>query len=156
MMTDTTLGFSELKQWLRHRHPMIYIDRVLDHRPGETMRTLLSVSGTMDVIAGHFPERAVFPGSHLTQAFAQSGIIFYQLSTSKLADDEMTLIGSMHSRFVKVVVPGDQVVFNLKCDRLYDRSFHFSGRATVDGTLVAAFRTSLARVRVDELGRQLW
>ncbi|MGW7595808.1 3-hydroxyacyl-ACP dehydratase FabZ family protein, partial [Streptomyces rubiginosohelvolus] len=78
-----TMGFTELKSWLRHRHPMVYLDRILDYEPGVRLRSSLSVSGTMDVIAGHFPDRAVFPASHLTQAFAQSGIILYQLSTSR-------------------------------------------------------------------------
>lgn len=154
--TDTSLGFTELKQWLRHRHPMIYIDRVLDYRAGSHLRSLMSVSGTMDSIAGHFPERAVFPGSHLMQAFAQSGIILYQLSTSPLADDELTLIGSSQSRFMRIVVPGDQVVFDVRCDRLYGTSFHFSCRASVDQRPVAAFRGSLVRTKVAELGRQLW
>lgn len=153
---DTSMGFTEIKQWLRHRHPMIYIDRVLDYEPGVRFRSMMAVSGTMDAIAGHFPERAIFPGSHLLQAFAQSGIIFYQLSTSKLDDDELTLIGSAQSRFMKPVVPGDTVIFDLKCDKLYGRSFHFSCRATVDGVLVAAFRGSLVRTKVADLGRQLW
>jgi 3-hydroxyacyl-[acyl-carrier-protein] dehydratase len=158
-MTDTTtrtIGFSELKDWLRHRHPMIYIDRVVDYTPGESLCSLMSVSGTMDAIAGHFPERAIFPGSHLMQAFAQSAIILYQLSTTKLADDELTLIGSVRSRFMKVVVPGDQVLFNLTVDRLYGPSCHFSCRATVDGAAVGAFRGSLVRTKVAELGRPLW
>jgi 3-hydroxyacyl-[acyl-carrier-protein] dehydratase len=154
--TDTTLGFTEIKRWLRHRHPMIYIDRVLDYEPGRFLRSVTMVSGTMDAIAGHFPERAIFPGSHLMQAFAQSGIILYQLSTSPLEDDELTLIGSSQSRFMKIVVPGDQVIYDLRVDRLHAASFHFSCRATVEGTPVAAFRGSLVRTKVSELGRQLW
>jgi len=153
---DTALGFSDIKNWLRHRHPMIYIDRILDHEPGVYLRSLMCVSGTMDVIAGHFPQRAIFPGSHLLQAFAQSGIILYQLSTSPLEDDELTLIGSAQSRFMKVVVPGDRVVFDVRSDRLYGSSFHFSCRATVEGVPVAAFRGSLVRTKVAELGRPLW
>ncbi|MEV4846353.1 hypothetical protein AB0K20_24420 [Micromonospora matsumotoense] len=154
--TDTSIGFTELKQWLRHRHPMIYIDRVVEHHPGEYLRSLMSVSGTMEAIAGHFPERAVFPGSHLMQAFAQSGIILYQLSTTPLLDNELTLIGSVRSRFMHVVVPGDQVLFDLRVERLYRSSFHFSCKATVDAKPVAAFRGSLVRTKVEELGRQLW
>lgn len=154
--TDTALGFTEIKQWLRHRHPMIYIDRVLEHQPGEYLRSMLAVSGTMDTIAGHFPERAIFPGSHLIQAFAQSGIILYQMSTSVLADDELTLIGSVHSRFTKIVVVGDQVIFDVRSDRIVGNTFHFSCRATVAGRPVAAFRGSLIRVTVEQLGRQLW
>ena len=110
----------------------------------------------MDAIAGHFPERAIYPASHLQQAFAQAGIVLYQMSTSMLADDEMTLIGSMQSRFTKIIVPGDQIVFDVRCDRLLDRTFHFSGSATVEGKRVAALRASLVRVKVEELGRQLW
>ncbi|WP_131740836.1 3-hydroxyacyl-ACP dehydratase FabZ family protein [Actinomadura roseirufa] len=153
---DGVLGFTEIKRWLRHRHPMIYIDRVLDHRPGEYLRSTLAVSGTMDSIAGHFPERAIFPGSHLIQAFAQSGIILYQMSTSLLGDDELTLIGSVHSKFHKIVVVGDQVVFDVRSDRITPTTFHFSCRATVEDRPVAAFRGSLVRVKVEQLGRQLW
>ncbi|MGV9306212.1 3-hydroxyacyl-ACP dehydratase FabZ family protein [Nonomuraea sp. NPDC004354] len=154
--TPSTLGFTEIKQWLRHRHPMIYIDRVLDYQPGRRLRSLTLVSGTMDVISGHFPERAIYPGSHLIQAFAQSGIILYQMSTSMLEDDELSLIGSIQCRFTKIVVPGDRIVFDVNSDRLIENTFHFSGRATVEGRSVAAFRASLIRVKVDELGRQLW
>ncbi|SEH02923.1 3-hydroxyacyl-[acyl-carrier-protein] dehydratase [Nonomuraea solani] len=155
-MGESTLGFSEIKQWLRHRHPMIYIDRVLDYVPGESLRSMLAVSGTMDAIAGHFPERAIYPGSHLIQAIAQSGIILYQLSTSKLADDEITLIGSVQARFQRIVVVGDQVIFNVRADRLTGDTFHFSCRATVDGEPAAAFRGSLVKVTVEQLGRRLW
>ncbi|HDR6315061.1 beta-hydroxyacyl-ACP dehydratase [Bacillus cereus] len=153
-----TIGFTELKKWLRHRHPMIYIDRVLDYEPSEYFQCMMSVSGTMDCIAGHFPERAIFPGTHLTQCFAQAGIVFYQLSTSPLEEDELTLIGSVKARFLKVIVPGDQVIFNLKCEGIQDNNntFIFSCRATVDGKPVAAFKGTLVRTKIDTLGEQLW
>nr|WP_275938398.1 hypothetical protein [Pectobacterium brasiliense] len=56
------MGFTELKGWLRHRHPMVYLDRVLDYEPGKYIKTLMAVSGQTDAIAGHFPERAIFSG----------------------------------------------------------------------------------------------
>lgn len=156
VVTDTSIGFTEIKKWLRHRHPMIYVDRIVAHQPGVFLRSLMAVSGGSDVVAGHFPERAIYPGSHLLQAFAQSGIILYLMSTSPLADDEMTLIGSAQSRFTKPVVPGDQVIFDVRCDRLHGSSFHFSARATVEGAGVGAFRGSLVRTKVESLGPQLW
>ncbi|MFD5568859.1 3-hydroxyacyl-ACP dehydratase FabZ family protein [Streptomyces cadmiisoli] len=152
-----TMGFTEIKNWLRHRHPMLYLDRVLDYEPGVRLVSRLSVSGQIDAIAGHFPERAVFPASHLSQAFAQSGIILFQLSTSPLADDELTLVGSMNSRFFHVVAPGDTVTFTVTADRLVDgTTFFFSGRAVVDGKTVGAFRSSLVRRKADALGHQWW
>ena len=156
MTEDRQLGFTEIKQWLRHRHPMVYLDRIVDHEPGQHLRAMVLVSGTMDAISGHFPERAIYPGSHLMQAFAQCGIILYQMSTSPLGDDEITLIGSSHSRFLKIIVPGDQVMLDVRADKLIHNTFHFSCRATVERRPVAAFRGSLVRTTVASLGRQLW
>ncbi|ADO70562.1 3-hydroxyacyl-ACP dehydratase FabZ family protein [Stigmatella aurantiaca] len=150
------LGFTALRQWLRHRHPMIYLDRIVDHEPGKFLDALISVSGNLDFIAGHFPERAIYPGSHLIQAFAQSGIILYQMSTSMLAEDELTLIGSVEARFLKVVVPGDQILLRVQAGRLASGLFHFTGKALVGSNRVAAFRASLVRSKISELGAPLW
>ncbi|WP_430788866.1 3-hydroxyacyl-ACP dehydratase FabZ family protein [Actinoplanes sp. G11-F43] len=154
--TARTMGFTEIKSWLRHRHPMLYLDRVLDYQPGEFLTSRLSVSGAQDAIAGHFPERAIYPASHLTQAWAQSGIILFQLSTSRLADDEITLVGTVHSRFTKIVVPGDQVTFHTRCDRILGNTFFFSAKVTVDDTVVARFRGNLIRIKAADLGDPLW
>jgi len=153
---DRMMGFSELKKYLRHGHPMIYIDRITDYEPGVYLKSLLSVSGNLDAIAGHFPERGIYPGSHLMQAYAQSGIILYLLSSGPLVDDELTLIGSVKARFTKPVVPGDQVLFDVRADRLRGNLFFFSCQATVDGKSVAAFRGTLTRTKIEALGRQLW
>lgn len=150
------MGFTEIKTWLRHRHPMLYLDRVLDYQPGEFLTARLCVSGAQDAIAGHFPERAIYPASHLTQAWAQTGIILYQLSTSKLAEDEITLVGSVRSRFTKIVVPGDQVTFATRAEKILGNTFFFGCTATVDGTVVAKFRGTLIRVKAADLGNPLW
>lgn len=151
-----TIGFTELKTWLRHRHPMIYLDRVLDYEPGQYLSSLMLVSGQIDAVAGHFPERAVYPASHVLQAVSQSAIILYQLSTSQLADDELTLVGSVKARFTQVIVPGDQVVFDTTAERCEDRTFWFSCRANVGGSGVATVRGTLVRRQIAELGNQLW
>src|SRR5205823_2926209 len=103
-------------------------------------------------VAGHFPDRAIYPGSNLIQAFAQTGIVLFQMSTSKLSDDELTLVGSIEARFTKLVVPGDTVVFRTHVDRIIGNVFHFSGDARVEPNRVAAFRASLIRVRAEQLG----
>jgi 3-hydroxyacyl-[acyl-carrier-protein] dehydratase len=151
-----SMGFTEIKRWLRHRHPMLYLDRVLDHEPGVRLVSSLAVSAQMDAIAGHFPERAVFPASHLSQAFAQSGIILFQLSTSRLGDDELTLVGAMNSRYFRVVAPGDTVTITVSADRFVGDTFFFSGRATVGSATVAAFRSNLVRRQTADMGEQWW
>ncbi|MFC0708232.1 3-hydroxyacyl-ACP dehydratase FabZ family protein [Azorhizophilus paspali] len=150
------MGFTELKTWLRHRHPMVYLDRVLDYEPGVQIKTLMAVSGQTDALAGHFPERAIYPASHLIQAISQSAIILFQLSTSRLADDEVTLVGSIKSRFTRPVVPGDLVIFQLDCESLRPDFFTFSCRATVDDHSVGMLKGSLVRKALADLGEHLW
>jgi 3-hydroxyacyl-[acyl-carrier-protein] dehydratase len=135
---------------------VLYLDRVLDYEAGVRLVSRLTVSAQTDAIAGHFPERAIYPASHLSQAFAQSGIILFQLSTSRLADDELTLVGAMNSRFFRIVTPGDTVTITVSVDRQLDNTFFFSGRAVVESTTVAAFRANLVRRHVDDMGVQWW
>ncbi|MFD1745544.1 3-hydroxyacyl-ACP dehydratase FabZ family protein [Rhizobium helianthi] len=150
------MGFTELKQWLRHRHPMVYLDRITDYEPGKYLDSLMAVSGQTDAISGHFPERAVFPASHMMQAISQSAIILYQLSTAKLEDDEITLIGSLKSRFTRVVVPGDVIKFRTSIETQHTNFITFSCSAEVDEKPVAKVRGTLLRSKVADLGEQLW
>jgi 3-hydroxyacyl-[acyl-carrier-protein] dehydratase len=150
------LGFTDLKAWLRHRHPMILLDRILDHEPGQFVTAIALVSGALDSVAGHFPERAIYPGSNLIQAFSQGGIILFQMSTRKLQDDELTLVGSVEARFFKLIVPGDVVTIHVKAERIIRNMFQFTGTATVELTRVAAMRATLIRVHEKELGPPLW
>ena len=95
--------------WLRHAHPMIFLDRITDHEPGEFLTAVVAVSGGLDFVAGHFPERAIYPGTHLMQAFSQTCIILAQLSSSRLGDDELTLVSAVEARFFGPAVPGDLI-----------------------------------------------
>lgn len=154
--TKRKMGFTELKQWLRHRHPMVYLDRINDYEPGQYLESLMAVSGQTDAISGHFPERAVFPASHMMQAISQSAIILYQLSTAKLEDDEITLIGSLKSRFTRVVVPGDVILFHTSIETQHKDFITFNCRAEVEKKPVAKVRGTLLRSKVADLGEQLW
>lgn len=150
------MGFTELKQWLRHRHPMVYLDRITDYEPGQYLDSLMAVSGQTDAISGHFPERAVFPASHMMQAISQSAIILYQLSTSKIEDDEITLIGSLKSRFTRVVVPGDVIHFHTTIETQHKNFISFNCDAEVEKKPVAKVRGTLLRSKIADLGEQLW
>ncbi|KUL36307.1 polyketide dehydratase [Streptomyces sp. NRRL F-4489] len=125
------------------------------------LRSMFAVSAEMGALSGHLPERGlipgvILPGSHTMQAFAQSGVLLYQLSSAPLADDEATLVGTVKSRFLAPVVPGDQVVLDVRADRHSGRTFAFSAGVTVAGRPVAAFRGAMSRVRLDPAGARPW
>lgn len=150
------LGFSELKRYLRHTYPMLMVDRVLDWRPSGYIEVLYAVTANSPSVSGHFPERAIFPGTNILQVAAQAGIILVQLSTSPLADDELTLVGSTRARFFRPVVPGDALRVRLDVQRHDGATMLLRGEAAVDGARAAAMELSLIRKKVEEMGRVLW
>ncbi|GAA0367660.1 hotdog domain-containing protein [Streptomyces olivoreticuli] len=146
---------------MRGRHPRLFIDRVLDHEPGVFLRSMFAVSAEMGAVSGHLPERGltpgvILPGSHTMQAFAQSGVLLYQLSSAPLADDEVTLVGTVKCRFLAPVVPGDQVVLDVRADRLSGHTFTFSATAKVEDRPVARFRAAMSRAKIDPAGARPW
>jgi len=150
------MGFTELRRWLRHQHPMVLLDRVLDHEPGQFIEARVSVSGNLDVIAGHFPERGIYPGTHMIQAFAQTCILLHAVSSAPMAEDELTLITSAKSRFFEPVVPGDQITFRTDVHRALGKATFFRGKASVEDVRIAAFDGGLVRVHESELGPPPW
>lgn len=151
-----SLGFTDLKKFLRHKHPMIFLDRIVDYKPKEFVHALLAISGNMDCIDGHFPERAIFPGTNLLQSFCQAAIILFQLSTSKLENDEMAIVSSINTKFLKVIVPGDTVNIHVAVEYLYDNSLIFSGKAFVNDVRVATVKSSIIRTKISNIGTELW
>jgi 3-hydroxyacyl-[acyl-carrier-protein] dehydratase len=149
------LNHAELQKLLRHRPPMLLIDRVDDYEPGKSMTALVAASGASDWAQGHFPGRAIYPGTHLLQAFSQTAIMLLQLSTTLLGDDEVTVVSSLEARFNRVVVPGDLIVFKTILDRTVQDLFFFSGSASVGEQRVASFKVNVARRPVTALGERL-
>lgn len=154
--TKRIMGFTELKQWLRHRHPMVLLDRVTDYEPGAFLNARVMVSGSLDFVAAHFPERAIYPGTHLIQALSQAAIILFQLSTSRLTDEELTLVSSVEARFLHPVVPGDAVDLQVTVEHLSGNLLQVKGRALVDAKRVAAMRASLVRTPWAKMGAPPW
>ena len=153
---DVRLGFTDLKRFLRHRHPMIMIDRVERAVPGSYLRGRSVVSGGSDSINGHFPERAIYPGSNLIQAFSQGSIILLQLSSSMLEAEEMTVVGGVQARFFSMAVPGDVLTLEVNLDHVRSNAFFFSGIITSERARVARLKLSLVRLSVDGLSEQSW
>ncbi len=150
------MGFTELKSWLRHKHPMIFLDRITDYKLNESISALVAVSGNTDCIDGHFPERAIFPATHLQQSFCQAAVILLQLSTAKLQSNQMVTVGAMNSRFYKMATPGDLIEIEVVIDRLYSDSLMFSGLAKVNDEKLATIKTTMMRLTLNEGEKQLW
>lgn len=128
----------EILTYLPHRYPFIMIDRVLELDPGCRIVTLKNVTINEPYFQGHFPDNPIMPGVLILEAMAQSaGVLTYE---SLPADNREVLIYFMaieRAKFRRMVVPGDQLRFEVEILKLRRKAVKGAGKAFVDGVLVA-------------------
>lgn len=107
------IGFTELKErYLPQRYPLLLLDRVTGFAAGEWIEAIKAVTGNSPDLVGHFPERAILPGSAMMQSFAQLGIVFFKVTNGALADNELTVVTSFKIRLMAPVIPGEIMRLN--------------------------------------------
>lgn len=123
---------------LPHRYPFIMIDRILELIPGEKVVALKNVTINEPFFQGHFPGSPIMPGVLMIEAMAQAGAV---LAAESLPEEEqgslIYFMGMNKVKFRKPVVPGDQIIFEIKFLKQRAKVFKMSGRAFVDEKLVA-------------------
>ena len=134
-----------LKQ-LPHRYPFLLVDRVLECRPGESIRALKNVTYNEPFFAGHFPARPVMPGVMIIEALAQTAGILAFVTTDTVPNKESRFyfVGIDKARFRKPVVPGDQLLLSAQLERSFKGIWRLETAAEVAGKEVAHARIMIA------------
>lgn len=128
----------EIMNLLPHRYPFIMVDRILELIPGEKVVALKNVTINEPFFQGHFPGTPVMPGVLIVEAMAQAGAVLAHASLSREELGGLVFFMGMDKvKFRKPVVPGDQLVIELKPLKQRLKVFKMSATAKVDGTLVA-------------------
>jgi len=122
--------------WLPHRKPFLLLDTVTEVQPGVFARATWTPGDEEPFFAGHFPGRPVVPGVLLIESMAQCGAV------AVLADERYTgklpLFGGVErARFRRQVLPNDEITLECEMTQLSTRGGKGSGRALVNGQLVA-------------------
>jgi 3-hydroxyacyl-[acyl-carrier-protein] dehydratase len=139
-MTEAVqLDMQAILERLPHRYPFLLVDRVLECRPGESIRALKNVTYNEPFFPGHFPGRPVMPGVMIMEALAQvAGILCF--ITANVIPDENTrlyLVAIDKARFRRPVVPGDQLLLTAQLERSLKGIWRFSTKALVGDQEVA-------------------
>lgn len=123
---------------LPHRYPFILIDRILDVEPDEKIVALKNVTINEPFFQGHFPQDPVMPGVLIVEAMAQAGgILLFESAPSETEDRLMYFTGMDRVKFRKPVVPGDQLIIEVKFLKRRSRVIKTSGIAFVDEKIVS-------------------
>ncbi|MGD2029297.1 MAG: 3-hydroxyacyl-ACP dehydratase FabZ [Desulfobacterales bacterium] len=133
-----TFDIQKIMNLLPHRYPFIMIDRILELVPGEKVVALKNVTINEPFFQGHFPGSPIMPGVLMIEAMGQAGAV---LAAKSLPEEEqgslIYFMGMNKVKFRKPVVPGDQIIFEIKFLKQRAKVFKMSGMAFVDEKRVA-------------------
>lgn len=134
-----SMDIHEILEHLPHRYPFVLVDRVLSMELGKEIVAVKNVSVNEPYFPGHFPYHPVMPGVLIVEAMAQAAALlsFKTMGTKPTNDSVYYFAGIDSARFKKPVSPGDQIILNVKIDRILKGIWKYSGVARVGDEVVA-------------------
>ena len=135
---DAQYDIEKILELLPHRYPFLLVDRVISLVPDDKIVALKNVTINEPFFQGHFPGKPIMPGVLIIEAMAQAGgILAYETGPFEKRNRLIYFMGMDKVRFRKMVVPGDQIIFEAKILKFKSKVAKMSGTATVDGQLIA-------------------
>ena len=133
------LDIHEILNHLPHRYPFVLIDRITDLKLNEEITAIKNVTINEPFFPGHFPYHPVMPGVLIIEAMAQAAAVlsFKTMNVLPSEDSVYYFAGIDNVRFKKPVSPGDQLILNVKIDRVLKGIWKYKGKVKVDDQIVA-------------------
>src|SRR5712671_4118040 len=130
------LDIQAIRDILPHRYPMLLVDAIVELEE-ERVVGIKNVTVNEPFFTGHFPDFPVMPGVLIVEAMAQTAGV-QVLSGIPDRDNKLVFLVSVDAaRFRRPVVPGDQLRIEMRVIRRKGSVAKMSGRATVNGVVVA-------------------
>jgi len=141
-LIQTPIESAEIMKMLPHRFPFLLIDRVMSYtlEPEKTLTAIKNVSINEPFFQGHFPTTPVMPGVLILEAMAQAcGVLAHvALATEGEIGGIYYLVKIDNAKFARKVVPGDQLLLEVKQTRIMRGLGKYEARCSVDGQRTAS------------------
>lgn len=142
----SVMQIEAIKKVLPHRYPFLLVDRVLELEEKRIL-ALKNVTANENFFNGHFPGKPLMPGVLQVEALAQTGCIMLTEKHIEDPDNSLLVFTNINkAKFRKSVVPGDQLMMEV---RLTNRRRNFTtmeGIAKVDDKVVCELEATSAIV----------
>ncbi len=129
------IDIKEIMELLPHRFPFLLVDRIIELELSNRAVGIKNVTINENFFMGHFPGNPIMPGVLLVEALAQVGGILASKSGAK--GKTVYFLSIEKVKFRKPVVPGDQLILDVKVLHVRGSVWRFSGNAFVGDNLVA-------------------
>ena len=140
--------FSDILKHLPHRHPFLFVDKIVSVVLGETIHAQRNVSINEDFFNGHFPNKAVMPGVLIIEALAQAAGILGFMTMNKTPEEGSIyyFAGVDKVRFKNPVIPGEVIDLyaTIRSEKKgiwkFDCKAEVSGKNVCEATILCADR----------------
>ena len=139
------MNFDEILKKIPHAFPFRMIDRILEIEPGRKTVAIKNVSIDEPYFVGHFQNEPVIPGVLILEALAQTGGLAFYSSFEKEEEGIPFLARIDEFRFMRKVVPGDQVVLKAEVQHIFSNLAKVKVQAKVREEVVAEGMFVLAK-----------
>ena len=131
------IDINKIMEIIPHRFPFLLVDKIthLDKDEGVIVG-IKNVTINEPFFPGHFPNKPIMPGVLIMEAMAQVGGLLVW-SSMDTAGKLMFFSGIKSAKFKKPVIPGDQLVYEVKLVSHRFSILMFKGSAYVDDEVVA-------------------
>jgi beta-hydroxyacyl-ACP dehydratase FabZ len=130
-------NIQEILEILPQRYPFVLIDRITNFISGERCTAIKNVSVNEPYFQGHFPGKPIMPGVLILESMAQAGSFLVLYNLGDPLSKGMLFSAVEKSKFRKPIVPGDQIILEMKLLKFKLGTVKISGKAYVDNQLVA-------------------
>lgn len=137
------LESEDIQKIIPHRYPFLLIDRILEMDEGVRAVGIKNVSANEQYFQGHFPDMPIMPGVLQIEALAQVGAVAV-LSMPQNQGKLAYFAALDNVRFRKPVKPGDQLILEMKLDRIRGRIGTGTGIAKVGDDVTAEGKFTFA------------
>ena len=144
---NMVFSIEEIKEKLPHRYPFLMVDRIIESSPGRCTG-IKNVTINECFFTGHFPQQAIMPGNLITESMAQVAAFVGHSPEEENTDSTIkkACMVAVNMKFHKPVIPGDQLIINVRVVKTLGKLTMFEGEAKVDGEVVANGGFSVADI----------
>ncbi|MCX5642223.1 MAG: UDP-3-O-acyl-N-acetylglucosamine deacetylase [Candidatus Omnitrophica bacterium] len=130
------LEAEDILKIIPHRHPFLFVDRILKIEDDNTIIGLKNVSINEPYFAGHFPDHPVMPGVILIETMAQVAACL--MLRKKENRNKVAYFAAIdNARFRNAVLPGDQLLIKVALIKFRTRIGQVHAKALVNGKVAA-------------------
>ena len=134
-MDKINLDIPGIKACQQNRHPLLFIDKIVDTVPGEEANSIKCFSYNEWFFPAHFEDDPSVPGFILVESMVQTFIMTF-LTLEEHMGKKTNFISINNVKFKKMVIPGDLLQINAKLKSFKRGIAKGSAEGCVDGGLV--------------------